>query len=211
MQPCRNLDETDLTLRPHEEFTVRKPAPQALAPSFSQATAPGKPEIDPTYANGQTVYMIGPRLIVGARETQPQLYASAQELYLVVYPQQVLPVLGAGGITLASGYQPQCNPCFHPGLPAPFVYHDHVISGAPGMGVNGTAGEFKAPWKIILLVYNPAYVAKPTFKPVTSQAALDAAEVAGDVFLPINRASGGNPYEIETGNVLICPVVSSHA
>lgn len=194
-----------------ERSTPVQPDPQALAPSFSQATAPGKPEIDPTYANGQTVYMIGPHLIVGARETQPELYARAEELYLVVYPQQVIPLLGAGAITLASGYQPQCNPCFHPGLPAPFVYHDHVISGAPGMGVNGTAGDFKAPWKIILLVYNPAYVAKPTFTPITSQAALDAAETAGNVFLPINSAPGGNPYEVETGNVLICPIVSSHA
>ena len=182
-----------------------------ITPSLSQATAQGKPEIDPTYANGQTVYMIGPHLIVGARETQPQLYAKAEELYLVVYPQQAVPSPSAGPITLASGYQPQCNPCFHPGLPAPFVYHDHVITGAPGMGVNGTAGEMKAPWKIIVLVYNPAYVSKPSFAPITSAAALDAAEEAGNVFLPINTAPGGNPYEIETGNVLICPIASSRA
>ena len=69
----------------------------------------------------------------------------------------------------------------------------------------------KAPWKIILLMYNPAYVAKPDFTPITSAAALDAAEAAGGVFLPINSTPGGNPYEIETGNVLICPIVSSHA
>src|SRR4051812_24721107 len=77
-----------------------------------------KPEIDPTYANGQTVYMIGPHLIPNARDPMPNAYAHAEELYLVSYPQQTLP--------LVSGYQPQCNPCFHPGLPAPFVYHDHV-------------------------------------------------------------------------------------
>ena len=176
------------------------------------ASGSGQPEIDPTYANGQTVYMIGPHMIVGARETQPNLYAKAQELYLVVYPQKVDPSPGAPPITLPSGYQPQCNPCFHPGLPAAFVFHDHVISGAPGMGNNGTAGEFKAPWKVILLVYNPAYVSSPSFKPITSETDLDAAEAKGNVFLPINSAPGAtNPYEFETGNVLICPIVSSHA
>lgn len=194
-----------------EHSTPVQPDPRGTTPSLSQAAAPGKPEIDPTYANGQTVYMIGPHLIVNARETQPQLYAHAEELYLVVYPQQVIPSPGAGPITLASGYQPQCNPCFHPGLPAPFVYHDHVITGAPGMGVNGTAGTFRAPWKIILLVYSPAYIANPKFAPITSLTALDAAEAAGNVFLPINSAPGGNPYEIETGNVLTCPIVSSYA
>jgi hypothetical protein len=184
------------------------------APFFSQspaaAASTGKPEIDPTYANGTTVYMIGPHIIPNARATQPNLYARAQELYLVSYPQASVPAPGAGPITLPSGYQPQCNPCFHPGLPAPFVYHDHVITGAPGMGVNGTAGQFKAPWKIIVLVYSPAYVASPGFRPITSAADLDAAEAKGNVFLEIN--SGGlNPYEFDTGNLLICPIVSSHA
>jgi len=37
-----------------------------------------------------------------------------------------------------------------------------------------------------------------------------AAETAGNVFLPIN-SGGSNPYEIDTGNLLICPTVSSHA
>jgi hypothetical protein len=191
-----------------ERSTFVQPEHQDATLAFSRNSAaaavvpPGKPEIDPTYANGTTVYMIGPHLIPGARETMPNLYAHAEELYLVTYPQASLP--------LASGYTPQCNPCFHPGLPAPFVYHDHVITGAPGMGVNGTAGAYKAPWKIIVLVYNPAYVASPTFRPITSAAALDAAEVAGNVFLPIN-AGGSNVYEVDTGNLLICPTVSNHA
>jgi hypothetical protein len=192
--------------------------PGPVQPNTARATigarsndaAGGKPEIDPTYANGKTVYMIGPRMIVNARETQPNLYLHAEELYLVVYPQEVLPTLSSPPITLPSGYQPQCNPCFHPGLPAPFVFHDHVIAGAPGMGTNGTAGGMKAPWKIILLVYNPAYVASPNFTPIKSEEDLDAAEEAGNVFLPINQG-GENPYEIDTGNVLICPIVSNHA
>jgi len=170
----------------------------------------GKPEIDPTYANGKTVYMIGPKMIENARETQPNLYKQAEELYLLVYQQESLPTPSSPPITLPSGYQPQCNPCFHPGLPAPFVFHDHVIAGAPGMGNNGTAGGMKAPWKLILLMYNPTYVASPFFTPIKSEEDLDAAEQAGNVFLPINQG-GENAYEIETGNVLICPIVSSRA
>jgi hypothetical protein len=197
-----------------ESSTLVQQDQQAVAVAFARGSgvsaAMGKPEIDPTYANGTTVYMIGPHLIVNARETMPNAYAHAQELYLVTYPQATLPAPGSGPITLPSGYQPQCNPCFHPGLPAPFVYHDHVITGAPGMGKNGTAGEYKAPWKIIVLVYNPAYVSSPTFRPITSAADLDAAEVAGNVFLPVNP-SGANAYEIDTGNLLICPTVSNHA
>jgi len=182
---------------------------QAL-PQSPNAAAARKPDIDPTYANGTTVYMIGPHLIPNARATMPNLYARAEELYLVSFPQTSIPSPGAGPITLPSGYQPQCNPCFHPGLPAPFVYHDHVITGAPGMGTHGTAGAFQAPWKLIVLVYNPAYVASPNFSPITSAADLDAAEAAGNVFLPIN-SGGANPYEVDTGNLLICPIVSSHA
>ena len=197
--------ESSTSVKPEQQEAMRPSPMSAVA-----AVGTGKPEIDPTYANGTTVYMIGPHLIVNARETMPNAYAHAEELYLVTYPQATLPAPGAGPITLPSGYQPQCNPCFHPGLPAPFVYHDHVITGAPGMGTNGTAGAYKAPWKIIVLVYNPAYVASRNFKPITSAADLDAAEVAGNAFLPINTG-GANVYEVDTGNLLICPTVSSHA
>ena len=201
-----------LSLAGCEHSTPVQPRLRDIAASFSQsAAAPGKPEIDPTYANGTTVYMIGPHGIPNARQTMPNAYDHAEELYLVTYPQAMLPAPGAAPITLPSGYQPQCNPCFHPGLPAPFVFHDHVITGAPGMGVNGTAGEYKGPWKIIILVYNPAYASSQHFTPVKSEAELDAAEQAGNVFLPINDAPGGNPYEIDTGNLLICPTVSPHA
>lgn len=176
---------------------------------FAGVASADKPEIDPTYANGQTVYMIGAHVIPDARDTQPNLYAHSEELYLLTYHQQNLPSPGSGPITLPSGYQPQCNPCFHPGLPAPFVYHDHVITGAPGMGTNGTAGAYKASWKIIVLQYNPAYSNSVFFTPIKSAADVDAAEASGNVFLPIS--AGPNPYEIDTGNVLICPTVSSHA
>jgi hypothetical protein len=167
------------------------------------------PAIDPSYANNTTVYMIGPHMITNPN---PNLLAQAQSLYVLAFPEDTsCAPNNCTAITLPSGYQPQCNPCFHPGLPIPFVYHDHVLTGAPGFGTNGTAVSFKGPWQIIVLMYAPTYAYSPSFKPVTSDEALDAAEAAGD-FLPI--AQGINPanrYEIPTGTVLICPLVSSHA
>jgi hypothetical protein len=164
-------------------------------------------EIDPSYANGTTVYMIGPHMITNPN---PTLLAQAEPLYILAYPLNSNPVCTANcaPTTLPSGYQPQCNPCFHPGLPPMFAYHDHVLEGAPGFGKDGTAGDMKGPWRIIVLLYDPAVAMSPTFQPVTSEEALDAAEAAGE-FLPI--AGGANPYEVETGVVLICPLVSSHA
>jgi hypothetical protein len=195
--------------------TPLQPSPSAISPTNLQSAnvappATGKPEIDPTYANDTVVYMIGPHLIVDARTKMPNMYAHAEELYLVVYPQESVPAQGAPPITLPSGYKPQCNPCFHPGLPPPFVYHDHVITGAPGMGNNGTAGEYMGPWKIIVLEYDPDYANSPDFTPFKSAAEIDAAEKAGKAFLKINP-NGANQYEIDTGNVLICPTVSNHA
>jgi len=85
----------------------------------------------------------------------------------------------------------------------------HVLTGGPGLGNNGTAGEFKGPWKIIVLVYNPTAFNDPAFIPIKSATDVDAAEING-TFLPINP-TGANPYEVDTGNVLICPLVSPNA
>jgi hypothetical protein len=179
---------------------------------FAGAASGNKPEIDPTWANGVQVNMIGSHLIPGARDTMPNLYAHSEELYLLVFPQQTVPdPATAGPITAGNGYHPQCNPCFHPLLPHPLVYHDHVITGAPGMGTAGTAGVFKGPWKIIVLMYNPAYAYSSNFHPITSATAIDAAEATGNTDVFLKPFGGSNPYELETGNVLICPIVSSHA
>ena len=175
----------------------------SLIPQFTFAA---KPEIDPSYVNGQLYNMIGTHLITNPN---PNLLAQSEELYLLVYPINPTGSTTLGPLSLPSGYQPNCNPCFHPGLPLQFVYHDHVLSGAPGLGTNGTAGEFKGPWRIILLMYNPAVALNPTFTPITSASDIDAAETAGE-FQPINQG-GSNPYEIETGQVLICPIVSPSA
>jgi hypothetical protein len=162
------------------------------------ATA-AKPEIDPSYAEGKTVYMIGPHVIFGAAQSQPNLYAHAEELYLVAYPQEALP--------LPSGYVPQCNPCFH--APPPFIFHDHVLPGAPGLGKNGTAGSFKAPWKIILVKYTVEAVSDEKFVPVKSVEELDEAEAAGK--FQILAPGTDHPFEIDTGNLLICPLVAPEA
>ena len=169
----------------------------SLVPSWASAA---KPAIDPSYAEGKTYYMIGPHLILNAAQTQPNLYAKSEELYLIAYPQSALP--------LPSGYVPQCNPCFH--APPAFIFHDHVLTGAPGLGNNGTAQQFKGPWKIILVMYTVEAVSDPNFVPVKSVAELDAAELAGK-FQPIAPPGAENPYEIDTGNVLICPFVAPEA
>jgi hypothetical protein len=168
-----------------------------LIPCFASAA---KPDIDPSYAEGKTYYMIGTHVIVGAAQSQPNAYAHAEELYLIGYPQAALP--------LPSGYVPQCHPCFH--APPDFIFHDHVLPGAPGLGKDGTAGGWKAPWKIILLMYTMEAVSDPDFVPVKSEAELDAAQAAGK-FQAIAPPGSDNPYEIDTGNLLICPFVAPEA
>jgi hypothetical protein len=178
-----------------------------------------KPQIDPSYANGQLVYMIGPHLIPNAIKNQPNLYAHSEELYLLVYPlnypngNATDPKAIPSSFFPNGGYHPNCDPCYHPGVPGIFAYHDHVLTGAPGFGTNGTAGVYKAPWKIILLQYKQSYLDSGHFRPITWASDIDAAELSGVVFDEKFNPNPNalNPYEIETGNVLICPLVSPHA
>ena len=151
-------------------------------------------EAELVYADGQTYTMVGATLITNA---SPGIL-DAPPIYILGYQAP-----GASGpITLPSGYQPQCNPC----LQEPLAYHDHLITGAPGLGTHGTAGgDYLAPWRIVILMYNPQYSNRTDFTPVTSDDQLAAAEAAGE-FLPINRGAA-NPYERWTDNVLVCPVV----
>src|SRR5215469_6181321 len=79
---------------------------------FVGTASAGAPAIDPSYVNGQTYYMIGPHMIVNAKQTNPNLYAQSEELYILAYP------LNPSGTdttskTLPSGYKPQCDPCYH--------------------------------------------------------------------------------------------------
>jgi hypothetical protein len=160
-------------------------------------TAAAKPDAELAYADGEAYTMLGVNLITNA---SPGIL-SAPPLYVLGY---VPPDGSQPGqpITLPSGYQPQCNPC----LQEPIAYHDHLLTGAPGQGTDGTSGgDYRAPWRIVLLLYNPAWSNRPDFEPITRDDQLAAAEAAGE-FLPIN-AGAPDPYEIWTPNVLVCPVV----
>src|SRR5262249_49051458 len=110
----------------------------ALA-AFPMAAAAG-PGTELVYAGGQTYTMHGVTLTTTASPGLP----AAPPLYVLAY----LPSAGTSGtLTLPSGYQPQCNPCSQ----EPFAYHDHLITGAPGLGTNGTSGsDYRAPWRIVV-------------------------------------------------------------
>jgi hypothetical protein len=163
-----------------------------------------------TYANGGDYCMNAPHVITNPN---PNLLSQAQILYLAVYmplpkgcdttnPSTCLPE------TLPSGYMPQCNPCFHgDGLNA-IPYHDHIVEGAPGSGTSGTAGDYMGPWVVIIVIYKPSYSNSTSFTPFKSVSAVQAGETAGD-FLTINPTAS-NPYEINTGVVLICPLIQSN-
>jgi hypothetical protein len=158
-----------------------------------------KPDLDLVYADGQTYSMLGAQLLTQA---SPGLL-SAPPIYTIGFP--VAPGTN-GSITLPSGYRPQCNPCAH----GAFAYHDHVLTGAPGLGNDGTGhGDYKAPWRIVVMLYSPAYANSPSFRPITDDADIPAAEAAGKL-APINSGPG-NRFEIWTQNVLVCPVVSPAA
>lgn len=159
--------------------------------------ASAKPDGELAYADGATYTMLGVNLITNA---SPGVL-SAPPLYIMGY---VPPPGSQPGepITLPSGYQPQCNPC----LQEPVAYHDHLLTGAPGHGTNGTSGaDYRAPWRIVVMLYNPAWSNRPDFTPITSDDQLASAEAAGE-FLPIDPGAA-DPYQIWTPNVLVCPVV----
>lgn len=156
--------------------------------------APAATNGELVYADGQTYTMIGATLVTNA---SPGML-NAPPIYILGY--RTAPGT-TGSITLPSGYQPQCNPCAQ----EPMAYHDHVLTGEPGAGTAGTAGDYLAPWRVVIMRYTPGYANSADFHPVTSDTELAAAEAAGE-FLPINPA-GPNPYEIWTDNVLICPLV----
>lgn len=146
------------------------------------------PEGELAYAEGHTYTMLGVTLITNA---SPGIL-SAPPIYILGFPT---PAGTSGPITLPSGYRPQCNPC----VQEPIAYHDHLLTGAPGVG------DYESPWRIVVMMYNPRYAFGPDFKPVTSDDDLAQAERDGE-FLPINQG-GANPFEKWTDNVLVCPIV----
>jgi hypothetical protein len=164
------------------------------------ATAAGSgPTTENVYVDGET-YAIntGATAIVDPSEG---LLNSASPMYLIGF--SVVPGT-TGPITLPSGYQPQNN-----GLPSPVPYHDHVLTGAPGLGASGTAGAYAAPLQIVRMQYTRAYTYDPAFVPVTSVDQIAAAE-AGGKFLAINTGAA-DPYQLPTTTILVRPIVSQNA
>ena len=153
------------------------------------------PSGEAAYANGQTFLMHSTHLVTSPG---PGLLA-APPMYVMGYP--IAP--GSGTVTLRSGYQPQCDPCSQETPP----YHDHVLTGAPGFGIDGTAGSYEAPWRLVIMRYTPAYANSLSFVPVTSDEQIPAAEGAGE-FVRINPGAA-DPFQIWTPVVLICPLVTT--
>lgn len=158
------------------------------------AAAQGKPDTETAYADGQSLTIAAMHFITSP---SPAQLATANDLYIAAYPWD-----GANAPTFASGYVPNCNPCFHPGLPAGFVYHDHVLSGGP------TLGDASTPRHLIIVLYKASVLADAGFQPLKSVDAIRQGEANG-MFQAIG--SGANPYEVDSGVLVVTPPVSPHA
>ena len=156
----------------------------------SMGVAHAKPALEPMYANDTTVYMSAPTAVAAGGVN------TSQDFYLIAYP--IVP----------PGVHPLCNfSCPGPSnLPQ---VRDVVLEGSPGFGTSGTAGAFNPNWHVLALAYSPAWLLDPNFQPARSAAEVDAGEAAGH-FLPIN-SGGANPFEVDTGVIFLCVLVSQHA
>lgn len=169
----------------------------AAAVAAAGALAHGKPGTETAYAGGQSVTIAAVHSIVNP---SPSHLAHANDLYIAAYPWDTTPP------TFASGYVPICDPCYHPGLPDPFVYHDHVLSGAPRLG------DTSAPRHLILVLYKSSVLTDPRFVPAKSIAQIRQGEQdSPDGLFQVINPGGDNPYEIDTGELVVSPVVSPHA
>lgn len=125
----------------------------------------------------------------------------ASDLYLAIYPVAA-DGFDASPKLIDGWYAPQCNPCFHFGVPDPFgiQFHDHILGGAPGLGA-GTADGFSAARRVWLVFYDMDYIAahSATWTPVTSADDIPAAVAAGEF--------SGSP--IDTGVIVLSPVNSA--
>jgi hypothetical protein len=176
-----------------------------IGPLVAEGAPSGTAE--PTYANGTVVYMSAPLHALGQSLQHSTAVADrAYDLYLAVYPVAT-DGLDAVPKTIDGWYSPQCDPCFHFGVPDPFdppvQFHDHIIDGAPGFGTNGTAGSYSPAWRLYILYYNMAYInahAK-TWQPVKDDDDIPAAVADGEFTGP----------PIDTGIVFLCNITSANA
>jgi hypothetical protein len=170
----------------------------SLSAAFTATPGLAGPSGEAAYADGQTYWMHSAHV-----DTNPGPgLLDAPPIYVLGFSLAV-PSGTTGPITLPSGYRPQCNPCDQ----EPIHYHDHLLTGEPGSGATGTARDYRAPWRIVIMQYSPGYADSPHFVPITSDTQLSVAEADGD-FAPINP-SGPDPYQIWTNSVLICPLVEA--
>jgi hypothetical protein len=168
-------------------------APSAL--SQRPTTSASKPCMQKAYMNGQLYCFSVERPVNNASQA---LIAKSQVMYVLTYPQLNSQCSknysGCKALTLLSGYTPQCDPCVQE---TPFPYHDHILSGLPASGENGT-------WAIVVVAYNPSFSSKVGFNPITSAQNLAVDEQSG-AFARINP-NGPNQYEVHTTTVLVFSV-----
>jgi hypothetical protein len=163
----------------------------AVSPTWASSVPAGASNEVAVYMDGQTYGMVINKVNLNPSDGE---IAAAQPFYVAVYPVNPEGRTDLGTITLPSGYQPQCDPCFHPGLAFQLVYHDHILSGAPGFGLDGTAQQQQGTRRPIAVVYNPTFIQSPGFQPLTTTADVQAAEQLGEL-LPINGGAA-NPFEL---------------
>ncbi len=90
----------------------------------------------------------------------PGELAAATPFYVAVFPLNPNRRGDLGALTVGpNAYRPQCDPCFHPGLDWQLIYHDHILTGVPGFGNEGTAGSrrgygTRSPWCTIRLPFS---------------------------------------------------------
>ncbi|TAN32331.1 hypothetical protein EPN29_09155 [bacterium] len=130
--------------------------------------------------------------------------AAAKPLYVVVFPINPLGLTDLGPLAVR-GYHPQCDPCLHPGLPLPLVYHDHVLNGVPASALGTNAEDWQATRHPIAVMYSPGYIAGPGFRPLTTVADVQAGERTG-AFLPLDPGAA-NPFELPQPVVITIQLV----
>jgi len=163
----------------------------AVTPIWASSVPAGASNEVAVYMDGQTYRMVVNHVNLNPSDGQ---IAAARPFYVAVFPVNPDGRTDLGSVTLPSGYRPQCDPCFHPGLPFQLVYHDHVLAGAPGFGIDGTAQQQQGTRHPIAVMYDPAFIQRLDFRPLTTIEDVEAAERLGEL-LPIN-AGAANPFEL---------------
>lgn len=175
---------------------------QSGGAGVASSVPPGGSDEVAVYADGQTYRMNINHVNLAP---SPGEVAAATPFYVAVFPLNPDARADLGRLTVGGSYQPQCDPCFHPGLSFQLVYHDHILSGALGFGEDGTARLQQGTRHPIAVMYDPAAIQRADFHPMKTEADVKAAELAGEL-LPINPASA-NPYELPQDAVVTVQLV----